>query len=397
MAELLRLGKTRALRIGAIVRKEISNLIADRIALLILFLIPIIMISVVGASKPRADLAESTIWIIDQDNSTTSRKFIVSMKGTSLFGSSNSSNRITHIYGTGDLAPIEPVLGQENATGYVSLDLANKTLPTEYLDAFVIIPKGFEEDLGENGKTTIIVYYDAIDFKSRFIADAVILMGLTNVQLENLILERDVFSFPETRPRDITANFNILEIAAPMFFGLMLFFSINLVCTQCIVGDIPLQRLLTTPLYRSEVITGKVISYSIMSVFQIIITLILCMIFEVPMNSLLIDLFILLLINSFASVCIGVFISTISKTRLQASQMFLMFFFVMLILMEYVRNPTVNLFIPIEQARIGWSKLASRGSQLGDVWEPILYMLITGGFFYIITVIYIKYMKKEFV
>jgi hypothetical protein len=303
-----------------------------------------------------------------------------------------------NFYVTGERAPVQPEFGQDdNVTAEVNEENAILALPTRYLNAYIIIPEGFEEDLADDGKCTIFVYYNAIDFTAKFIADAVILLGLTNVQLNDLMFERDVYYFPEFRPSSFAESINLLELGAPIFIGLMLYFSINLICTQCIVGDIPLQRLLTTPVYRSEVITGKVLAYSIMAVIQIICSLLLMDYYKVSMHSLWIDVFILFLLNSVASVCMGVFISTISKTRLQASQLFLMFFFVLLIMTYYVRNPVFLALNPMEQTRVAFSQLAFRGDSLTDIAPQLGYIVLTATVFYSMTIIYIKYIKKEFV
>ena len=237
MAELISDALSRAIRINAIVRKEIKSLVSDKIAILILFIIPVVLITVLGTSRPSASLYNVTVWVIDQDQTEKSEEFITTMKN------SNQSEAMT-VYASGEMAPIEPELGEEDAKGVVSLELAEKTLPTQYLDAYIIILPGYAESLRENGSARVIIYYDSIDIKNRFIADAFILLGLTNVQLDNLIFERDVYYFPESRPNDILEEINILAIASPFFVGIVLFFSMQLVTTQAIVGDVPLKRLL---------------------------------------------------------------------------------------------------------------------------------------------------------
>jgi ABC-2 family transporter protein len=394
MAELIKMGLSRALRINAIVRKEIKSLMSDKIAIFIIFFIPLSLIGVLGASKPRADLAHVTVWIIDQDETTKSEEFIKTMKGND--SEAGDFNMMT-VYGMGELAPVEPDFGEASSNKPVALALAEKTLPTEYLDAYIIIPKGFAAEMAANGTTSVHIFYDSIDFTNRFLADAMILLGMTNVQVENMIFERDVYTYPETRPNDIMDGFNILELASPIFVGLMLFFSMQLVTTQAIVGDIPLKRLLNTSLRRGELITGKITAYSIIAVFQVIISMLMLQYFDVTFKCLWIDLFLLLLLNSVSGICMGIFISTICQTRLQGSQMFLLFFFVMLILEYYVRNPFFLQFIPLEQTRIAFSNLAFRGASLGDVRIQLLYIALSGTFYYVITLIYIKFIKKEFV
>ena len=347
---------------------------------------PVALITVLGTSLPNQDLIQTSIWIIDYDNTPESQGFIRTAKNSTFMD----------VYATGELAPIEPQLGESEAFGNVSESLAQKTLPTEYIDAYIIIPKGFSESLAANGTVEVDIYYDSIDFINRFVVEAFIMLAMTNSQLENLMFERDVIAFPETRPADFSDNINILEASAPIFVGLMLFFSMQLVTTQAIVGDVPLKRLLNTSLRRGEVVTGKIISYSVISVFQVILTMLLLQLFEVRFYCLWIDLFALLVLNSITGICMGVFISSISKTRLQGSQLFLMFFFVMFIAAEYIQNELFLNFIPLKQTQKAFSALAFRGLSIMEVIEPIFYIALTGLFYYILTLIVMK-RKKEFI
>ena len=375
-------------------RKEISNLISDKVAVLILFIIPVVMICIVGSSQISSNLTAVTIWVIDEDNSTVSHEALLTFENTSL---ADMGIQGTNIYISGQMAPVEPAYPNDTATAQVNLADAQAAITTEYLDAYIILPPGFGASLTATGKAPVQVYYDCIDVTKYFLAEAVIEIGFTNIQEQDLLFERAVFYIPSFRPMSFETSINLLELGAPVFIGLMLFFSINLICTQSIVGDVPLQRLLTTPVYRSEVITGKLMGYSVIAIFQIIISMLLLNLYNVTMSCLWIDIFIVLLLNSITSVSMGLFISTISKTRLQASRLFLMFFFVLLILTYYVRSPIFLAINPMEQTRVAFSNLAFRGNTLSDVWDNCLNMILTAGFFYLITIIYIAKIKKEFV
>ena len=380
------------------IRQEIKSLMSDKISIFILFIIPLILIAVLGVSTPRADKFATIIWIIDEDKSERSADFIDTMRNSSGGGAMLMSELAPpmQIFSDGELAPIEPKFGEENGTGVVSKELANTTLPTQYLDAYIVIPKGFQDSIAENSSARIIIYYDAINFEKRIIVQGLIQMGLTQVQLNNMIFERDVFYFPDTRPGNLL-NVNLLDYAAPLFIPLMLFFSMQLVTTQSIVGDIPLKRMLNTNLRRGEVIIGKSISYAIIGVAQVLITMIAIKFFNVTMHCLWVDLFLTLVIITNMGISMGIFISTLSKTRLQASQLFLLIFFIMIVLQYFVRKPFLLAFIPLEQSKIAYSKLAFRGNSLWDAREPIFKMLLTSILFYLMGVIYIKFIKKEFV
>ena len=400
MAEAFSEAKSRALRISGMIRQEINSLITDKTSIIILFVIPLVLITVLGVSTPRTDQLATIIWIIDEDHTTSSTEFITSMQNSTMEGDLIISELAPPmlVFANGELAPIEPNLGEENATGIVSKDLAFKTLPTKYLDAIIVIPKGYHDSFVENSSAKLIIYYDAIDLQKRFVVEGLIQIGLTQIQLKNMMFERDVFYFPDSRPGNIL-ELNILDMAAPFFIPLMLFFSMQLVTTQSIVGDIPLKRMLNTSLRRGEAVTGKLISYTIVGVFQILLTMITLKLFNVTMHCLWIDLFLVLFFNSLAGISIGIFISSISKTRLEASQLFLLVFFILIVLQYFVRKPFLLAFNVLEQGKIAYSNLAYRGMTL---WDPkvrphLFNTIIISVIFYILSVIYIKFMKKEFI
>ena len=399
MAEAFLEAKSRALRINGMIRQEINSLITDKTSIIILFVIPLTLITVLGFSTPRTDQFATTIWIIDEDNTTTSAQFITSMQNTTIEGDLISELAPPMVvYSNGELAPIEPNLGEENATSIVSKELAIKTLPTKYLDAFIVIPKGYQDSFVENSSAKLVIYYDAIDLQKRFVVEGLVQLGLTQIQLDNMMFERDVFYFPDSRPGNLL-ELNILDMAAPFFLPLMLFFSMQLVTTQSIVGDIPLKRMLNTSLRRGEAVTGKLISYTIVGIFQILLTMIFLKLFNVTMHCLWIDLFLVLFFNSLAGISMGIFMSSISKTRLQASQLFLLVFFIMIVLQYFVRKPFFLVFNVLEQGKIAYSNLAYRGMIL---WDPkvrphLFNTIIISVIFYILSVIYIKFIKKEFV
>jgi len=381
------------------IRQEINSLITDKTSIIILFVIPFVLIAVLGFSTPRTDQLATTIWIIDEDNTTTSAEFIISMRNITLEGDLIAELAPPMVvYANGELAPIEPSLGEINATGIVSKELAFKTLPTKYLDAIIVIPNGYQDSFVENSSAKLIIYYDAIDLQKRFVGEGLIQIGLTQIQLDNMMFERDVFYFPESRPGNLL-ELNILDMAAPFFLPLMLFFSMQLVTTQSIVGDIPLKRMLNTSLRRGEAITGKLISYTIVGIFQILLTMIILKLFNVTMHCLWIDLFLVLFFNSLAGISMGIFISSISKTRLQASQLFLLVFFILIVLQYFVRKPFFLAFNVLEQGKIAYSNLAYRGMTLLDpkVGPHLFNTIIISFVFYILSVIYIKFIKKEFV
>lgn len=374
MSEDFKSIKSRRTRISSLIRKELNALFKDKISLFILFIIPVVMIATVGGGKLAiTENLNVNVWVIDFDNTYDSHALITSLR---------KNATITSNWDRPDLTSEE------------FLQLANETLSTTRLAAYIIIPEGFSYNLTNFGKTHIEVYVDSIDFVSALLAKAMIQLGLVQFQLQSLSVEAEIFYFPDMQP--VLDFNNLLQIGAPSIVTIILFATANLVSTQCIVGDIPLRRLLTTPLYRSEVVVAKNIAYSIVSIFQILISLMLLQAFKVPIQGLFIDVFIILFLCSFCGISLGVFFSSVAKTRLQAAQMFLFYFMIMMIITMMIRKPFVLPFLPLEQAQAAFSNISYRGMALEEVGINVLYLLMNSAIFVGITLIYLK-RKKEFV
>jgi ABC-2 type transport system permease protein len=374
MSEDFKSIKSRRMRIASLVRKELTTLFKDKISLFILFIIPVVMFVTIGMGSVSL-LADTqvNVNVLDYDNTTKSHELIASMR---------ANLTITSNWDMPEMTMDE------------FLNYTKALLPTNKLAAYIIIQAGFEADLLVNKTTHLEIHIDGISVIQALTSQTYIQLALVTFQLQNMVFERDIFYFPEMRPPlDLT---NLLQIAAPEVLGMILFATINLVATQCICGDIPLKRLLTTPVYRSEVVIGKTISYGVVSVFQIILSLLILRAFNVSMYGLFIDIFIVCWLCSLTGITMGICFSAVSKTRLQAAQMFLFAFMVMLIITLTIRNPFVLPFLPLEQMSYAFSSLAYRGMSLGEISNRILFMLMDSAIFFVFTIIYLK-RKKEFV
>jgi len=360
------------------VRKELDTLVKDKISMFILFIIPVIIIAIIGFGEISLETFGSVnIWIIDYDESDKSQEFIDTFK----------YNTTTDV----------SVKTKEdfNMTAKEFEEYALEKLPTEDLSAYIVLVQNFSQNLNVNGKTELPIYIDYIDFITAFVAQASIIDGTVNYQLANLQFESDIFYFPVMKPQE---SLNLLSSATPFLTGIIIFACMNLITTQAIVGDKPLKRLLTTPTFRFEVIIGKILAYTIIAIFQIVLILVILEIgFGVQFRCLFIEIFLMLLLLAVNSVVIGIFFSSISSSRLQSSQLFLFFFIMMLLITQIVRIPGIVNFLPLEQSRAAFTDLAFRGKSLIEVWPNLLNITLVTLVFFAINIIYFQYIKKEFI
>jgi ABC-type multidrug transport system permease subunit len=345
--------------------------------MVILFIIPIFVITLIGTGEFSLMSSTSNIYIIDYDNSEKSQEFICTFK-------ENATIEATVM-----------VKEDFNMSAAEFEAYAKEKLPTVDIVAYIILVENFSENIRINGSTELPIYIDYIDFFAAYTAQASILDATVRYQLINQEYESDLFYFPVMKPQE---SINVLQIAAPFLSAVLIFACMNLITTQCIVGDKPLKRMLTTPTFRFEVIIAKIGAYTILATFQIVlILLILEFGFGLQFRCLFIELFLMLLILALNSVVIGVFFSSISSNRLQSSQLFLFFFIIMLLITQIVRIPIIVNILPLEQATAAFTDLAYRGKSLFDVWPNLLNLSIVSLFFFTINIIYFQYIKKEFV
>ncbi len=369
--------KERRKRIFSLIRKELDTLLKDKISMFILFIIPICIITLIGLGEFSLMGGSADLYIIDYDDSEKSQEFIDMFK----------FNTTTDVF-----VKVKEDFNM-NATEFE--EYAKEKLPTVEIVAYIILIENFSENLENNKSTELPIYIDYIDFFAAFTAQASILDATVHYQMINQQFESDVFYFPIMKPQE---TINILQIAAPFLTTIMIFACLNLITTQCIVGDKPLKRLLTTPTFRFEVIIAKIGAYLILALFQIVLILLFLEFgFGIQYRCLFIELFLILLIFALNSIVIGVFFSSISSTRLQSSQLFLFFFIMMLLITQIVRIPAIVNFLPLEQATAAFIDLAYRGKSLFEVWPNILNLSIVSLFFFVINISYFQYIKKEFV
>lgn len=378
MSQDIRSLTQRRKRIFGLIRKELDSLLKDKISIFILYFIPAIIIIIVGIGEFSLEgLGTVNLYIIDYDDSQKSQGFIDTFK-----------------YNT-TMEVIVSLKEDFNMTAAEFELYAEDKLPTTEITAYIILVENFSENLRVNGSTELPIYIDFIDFITAFKAQASIMDGTVTYQLINQEFESDIFYFPVMKPQE---SLEILPTAAPFLTGIIIFACTNLITSQCIVGDIPLKRLLTTPTFRFEVIIAKIASYTILSIFQIVEILLLMEFgFNLEYKCLFIEIFIILLVLSINSIVIGVFFSSISSSRLQSSQLFLFFFIMMMLITQIVRIPEIVNILPLEQSRVAFIELAYRGKSLIEIWPNLLNLSIVTLFFFSITIIYFQYIKKEFV
>jgi len=155
----------------------------------------------------------------------------------------------------------------------------------------------------------------------------------TNLTPQFIIQGFDEFAIPEGYSD--TFNSNIVMAFSFMIFGIAFILSILV-----IVHEKPIARLLLTPIKRSEILLSKFIAYTLVLILQVSLLIISALSMGLYLAGTLLDLFLALFMIGFSGLAMGMFISSQSKTKTQANQLFLAFYLIIILLS--------GIFIPIQ-------------------------------------------------
>ena len=155
------------------------------------------------------------------------------------------------------------------------------------------------------------------------------------------------------------------------------FIAVAATAAQAIVGDIPLNRMLLTPASKMEAILAKVSAYFMVGMFQAQFLLILWQVlFNIDVWAQYLTMNIVLALMSLSGSALGVLISTIVTTPLQANQSFLFLLFGSTIVgTGFMDVGLVDDYFPLNLGRVMMSDTAFKGVALAEFMGDIIIIL----------------------
>ncbi|NHI90268.1 MAG: ABC transporter permease [Candidatus Thorarchaeota archaeon] len=358
-------------RIRNMVMKELRLIIKDKVALVLIFLLPAALIGM--------------IWYVTNSSSMGGMSI---GGGTGDGGGSDIGNAtITEDSLRMGIVDLDSIHGGQddlsenftaffenlaNVTMFNTTDEAYRALYEQQIDAYMVIPDGFEYNLTENVPTYVEVHYDGNDFFNSATVQGIVQAGTIMFRASKLWIRSEIFPGVVI---EFTPQGGYLE---SIFGGFIVIFSsylgIAMTSAQSIVGDIPLRRMLLTPTNRLEVVLAKVIGYVIIGFFQSLLLVTLWVLaFNLSLNTSFFSLVIIMSLSSLTGSATGILISSVAGTRLQANQMFLFVLFATLILSGFFINVGVlDRILPMNQGLNLLIDTAFKGLSLLEVWDRIL-------------------------
>lgn len=291
-------------RLTALLIKEFIQMVRDRLTLGIMLGMPIMQLLVFGYAI-NTDVKHLPTIVFDQSLQQDSRDLLAGFTASSYFD-----------------------------INYIATDFKSVTEAIESGQAKVgiIIPPDFSDQLRHGSSGVVQVIVDASD--SMVAASAVSAAQLIGQTKSQSVLSHKLQGYSShtiAPPYDIRIRswYNPDAVTAyymvPGIMGVMLTMTMIMITSMAIVRERErgtMEQLIVTPLKSWELMLGKIIPYIIVGYVQVSIALLVgAVVFELPIRGSLPLLYALTFLFLTASLALGLLISTIAKTQMQAMQM----------------------------------------------------------------------------
>ena len=282
-------------RIYAIVLKELMQLGRDRVTFAMIVMIPLIQLLMFGYAI-NTDVRKIPIAVVDQSHTAIARIITETIKVTQIVD-------VVAKFDTPQQAEAAIVRGDIRAALIFPVDLSQRIVQGETLGQLIV-----------DGSDTVIS--SALLQLRNMPLDKIIIEPSLNRQSSKATFEVALFFNPSRR-----SQVNII----PGLVGIILTMTMILFTSAAIVREREqgnLELLITTPIRSLELMIGKILPYILVGLIQVIIILGLgYLVFGVGISGDIIDVFFVTILFIAASLVLGLIISTIAKTQLQAMQM----------------------------------------------------------------------------
>ncbi|MFW9807191.1 MAG: ABC transporter permease [Candidatus Thorarchaeota archaeon] len=351
-------------RIWSMFLKELRLIQNDKFALLLVFVLPTMIMFTMFAATHQSAIGISPetgknedairIGVVDVDTSNTFPGQDLSVNFTWYL--TNSPDFIVQVYGT-----------------------EAEALDALYFDrvkAYAVIPYGFEGNITNDIPAFVGIHISSTDFESQSAVFSKFSGVVQDFRYDHGWIRGEIATemMAEFQPEGTSgfeATFGVFMIVFAVFIA------VAATAAQAIVGDIPLNRMLLTPASKMEAILAKVCAYFVVGMLQAQFLLILWQVlFNINVWGEYLTMNIVLALMSLSGSCLGVLISTVVTTRLQANQSFLFLLFGSTIVgTGFMDVGLIDDYFPLNLGRIMMSDTAFKGVALAEYTGDILIIL----------------------
>jgi len=276
-------------RIIPVIRKELIHILRDPRSLIIIFVMPTLMILLFGYAIT-FDIKDIKIAVLDQDRSQSSRQLIDKFTNTNYF---------------------------QIAGELTSREQIEPKMKRRQIVAAVIIPSGFGRDLVSLPASPVQILIDGSNANTATIVINYVTAAINNY---NLDINRNIRIPVQVQPRiwynpDLdSTNFIVPGLLAVLMMMICAMLTSITISREKETGT--MEQILVSPIKSHEIIIGKVIPYILVSFLVASAVLMFAkIVFNVPVRGSLLLLALLSLVFIYASLSLGVLISSRAKTQ----------------------------------------------------------------------------------
>ncbi len=294
---LSRLSRFSMRRLLAVARKELIHLRRDRRMLPIVFLVPMLQLTVLGLAA-NLDVENVKLVVVDNDHSPLSRSIPTRL-------------------GAGDAFDIISV------TDHISR--AEQLMDSAQAEAAVIIPRGTARKLHRWEKAEIPIWIDGTDTNRALGAQRYLEQILADISAEAVptVSQVQPMGLPEPRARVLyNPTFQSQWFMVPGVLAMILTVTILILSSMAIVKEREngtIEQLSVTPIRPGELICGKLAPFVLIGLIEgVLVTLVAIFGFQVPFRGSYWQLAGMSATYVASMLALGLLVSTVSQTQQQA-------------------------------------------------------------------------------
>lgn len=351
-------------RLLALTKKELLQLRRDRITIRMIVMVPILQTLLFGYAI-NYDVKHLKTVVLDESRSFESREFVSKLTATEYFD----------------------VVGSVG-----SLDELGFAIDSARASVGIVLDAEFGKNLRRGKPAEALLVVNASDTTTANQAMS-IGSGIANGMSIRVLARRagwregglpvDVRVRPWYNADLRTATFIIPGLIAIILTFTLIQFTAIAIVRERERGT--LEQLQVTPVTRLELILGKILPFLGIGVFQLtLVILLMRFLFRIPIQGSVVELYVAGLLFIAAVLGLGMWISTVAKTQLQAMQMSAFFLLPFVFLSGYVfpidGMPTffryVTYIVPARYFIEVVRGIVLRGAGLVELWQPFLLLTL---------------------
>ena len=286
-------------RILAVLYKEFLQIRRDRLTLGLMFMMPLVQLLLFGYAI-ETEVKHIPTVVFDQSISTDSREMIEAFTASGYFDIEYMAN---------------------------SYEEVNRMIDSGKAKAGIVFPPDYARSVRRGTSAPVQVLVDASDSmvsnQAIAVANSIGLLKSQEVLSKHIKVEAlpyDIRIRPWYNPDGVTAYYMV-----PAILGIVVTLSMVMLTSMGIVRERErgtLEQLMVTPIKPLELMLGKTLPYIVIGYIQITLALLIgVIVFHVPIRGSLLQLYLLTLFFITASLGLGILISNVAKTQMQAMQM----------------------------------------------------------------------------